>query len=113
VQVRRTRGYRKPADAVAVTRSSTYWGNPYRLEDYGPDKVIARARVIELYCKYLRGEPEPGAHMGGRIRHGLTGSELVAKIRRDLAGRTLACFCRLDQPCHADVLLRVAAGGEP
>ncbi len=23
-------------------------------------------------------------------------------------GKTLACFCALDQPCHADVLLELA-----
>lgn len=26
----------------------------------------------------------------------------------ELRGKTLACFCRLDQPCHADVLLELA-----
>lgn len=37
--------------------------------------------------------------------------ELVAAARRELAGVNLACWCRLDgQPCHADVLLLVAAG---
>jgi hypothetical protein len=25
-----------------------------------------------------------------------------------LAGRDLACWCPLDQPCHADVLLELA-----
>jgi hypothetical protein len=25
-----------------------------------------------------------------------------------LRGKNLACFCALDQPCHADVLLRLA-----
>jgi hypothetical protein len=28
----------------------------------------------------------------------------------DLRGRDLACWCRLDQPCHADVLLEMANG---
>ena len=32
----------------------------------------------------------------------------VDDARRELAGRDLACWCPLDQPCHADVLLRVA-----
>jgi hypothetical protein len=31
-----------------------------------------------------------------------------AKIRRHLAGKDLACWCPLDQPCHADVLLEIA-----
>ena len=32
----------------------------------------------------------------------------VADVRRELAGRDLACWCPLDEPCHADVLLRLA-----
>ena len=28
--------------------------------------------------------------------------------RRELRGHDLACFCRLDEPCHADILLRIA-----
>jgi hypothetical protein len=32
-------------------------------------------------------------------------------VRADLAGKDLACWCRLDQICHADALLRVANGG--
>lgn len=31
-------------------------------------------------------------------------------IRRELAGHDLACWCPLDAPCHADVLLRIAEG---
>ncbi len=33
---------------------------------------------------------------------------LQARIREELAGRDLACWCRPDAPCHADVLLRWA-----
>jgi hypothetical protein len=40
--------------------------------------------------------------------------DLVCAARRDLAGADLACWCRLDvSPCHADVLLLVAAGDDP
>ena len=30
--------------------------------------------------------------------------EIVAALR----GKNLACFCPIDQPCHADVLLELA-----
>ena len=40
--------------------------------------------------------------------------DLIAAARRDLTGVDLACWCRLDTgPCHAEVLLLVAAGNEP
>lgn len=32
----------------------------------------------------------------------------LTRVRDDLAGRDLACWCPLDQPCHADVLLDLA-----
>ena len=32
----------------------------------------------------------------------------IDDVRRELVGRDLACWCPLDQPCHADVLLRIA-----
>lgn len=32
----------------------------------------------------------------------------VDDVRHELAGADLACWCRLDQPCHADVLLELA-----
>jgi hypothetical protein len=32
----------------------------------------------------------------------------IDDARRELGGRTLACWCALDQPCHAEVLLRLA-----
>jgi hypothetical protein len=33
---------------------------------------------------------------------------LRAAIRRELRGKDLACWCRLGEPCHADVLLELA-----
>ena len=34
------------------------------------------------------------------------------RIRKELAGSDLACWCPLGQPCHADVLLEIANRGE-
>lgn len=31
-------------------------------------------------------------------------------IRDQLAGRDLACWCRVGSPCHGDVLLEIANG---
>lgn len=37
IQLKRIRGYRKPPDAIVVSRPSR-WGNPYRIGDKGvPD----------------------------------------------------------------------------
>lgn len=32
----------------------------------------------------------------------------IDEIRAELRGHDLACWCPLDQPCHADVLLEIA-----
>jgi Domain of unknown function (DUF4326) len=66
------------------------YANPYSA------KILGRDGAQRLYREHLERHPE-----------------LVAQARRDLAGRDLACWCRLDENCHGDVLLRIAAGGEP
>lgn len=88
IQLRRTKGWRKPDGAVVVARPSR-WGNPFRIGIDGD-----RSECVAHYRTALeRGEL----------------SFTVADVRRELAGRNLACWCRLDQQCHADVLLDAAA----
>jgi hypothetical protein len=38
----------------------------------------------------------------------LASPDLQEKVRRELRGKKLACWCALDEPCHADVLLEIA-----
>jgi hypothetical protein len=76
-----------PAGAVRVTRPGR-WGNPHKIgPDCPPEVAVARFRA-DLEA--------------GRLR------VTVDDVRRELAGRDLACWCPLDRPCHADVLLEVA-----
>ncbi|MCL2394822.1 MAG: DUF4326 domain-containing protein [Acidimicrobiaceae bacterium] len=87
VQLRRTRGWRKPPGTVVVARPSR-WGNPFRVGTDGD-----RARCADRYRLAL---------VAGEL------SFTVEDVRRELAGADLACWCPLDGPCHADVLLEVA-----
>jgi hypothetical protein len=86
LKLSRQKGARLPKGAVVVARP-TKWGNPYR-----PDK-ITRAQAVASYRRDL-----------------LTGKLKVSAedARRELAGRDLACWCSLDGPCHADVLIEIA-----
>ena len=43
---------------------------------------------------------------------GYFASVTPADIRANLAGHDLMCWCPLDQPCHADVLLELANQAE-
>jgi hypothetical protein len=76
-----------PAHTVKVDRS-TPWGNPFKL---GARGIATAADSIRAYRSWLRGHPE--------VRRA---------AREQLAGLNLACWCPLDGPCHADVLLAAA-----
>jgi hypothetical protein len=83
VQLSRKRGWRKPPGAVVVSRPSR-WGNSYRVADHG------RAAAVAQYRQCLADNPR-----------------LAEAVRRELAGKDLACRCN-PTSCHADVLLEVA-----
>jgi hypothetical protein len=40
--------------------------------------------------------------MAGRLR------VTIDDVRRELQGKDLVCWCKLDCPCHADVLMEIA-----
>lgn len=116
IQLRRTKGWRKPAGAIVVARP-TRWGNPWRVgevigtdldSDYTAGVVIDAALAVDLYRHALLG---PAMH-----RNVLRGLDYDAEdVRAELAGFDLCCWCPLDGvPCHADVLLEIAnSGGSP
>ena len=82
-----------PKGAVYVGRGSK-WGNPYRVGDHPlGDK------------RYTPYTPETAA--AEFRQRGCTGS-FGQEIVRELKGKDLACWCPLDKPCHADVLLEIA-----
>lgn len=96
VQLSRAAGWRMPPNTVKVDRS-TRWGNPYRL--HGDGYPMTPEVAVGMFAALLnRGE-------GWVMRDRLTD---LADVRRDLAGKNLACWCPLGQPCHADVLLLLA-----
>ncbi len=93
IQLSRKKGWRKPAGAVVVARP-TKWGNPYQA---GKDGDGDRAYLVRLYREYLA-RPEQ--------------ADLVSAIKAELSGKDLCCWCPLDNPCHADVLLEIANEGD-
>lgn len=110
VQRKRTKGWRMPENTVYVGRPSAF-GNPfvigqtYKTEENGPAigwgealkymtgpliKIETRTQAVEMYEAYLKRCPIP--------------DDMI----NELKGKNLACFCPLDKPCHADVLLKIA-----
>jgi len=107
IQRKRTKGWRMPEGAVYVGRP-TKWGNPFMSTAYTPQKCV------DLYRTAIRGAM-PIAFAAGLCRvpeiMDLARAQvdaLAALPVHELRGRDLACWCRLDQPCHADVLLELA-----
>jgi len=103
IQRKRVKGWQMPEGVVYVGRGSR-WGNPWRVGDgtswtVGPGRVINREphgpltpeQAVESYRQSQLGDPE-----------------WLDILREYLGGKDLACWCPLDQPCHADVLLELA-----
>ena len=86
LQRKRTRGWKTPENAIYVGRP-TQWGNPFR-----PGPKLTRERMVALYEDYLRKMPHTKRE------------DFLAPLR----GKDLLCWCHLDVPCHADVLLKWA-----
>lgn len=89
-----------PEGAKYVGRGST-WGNPWRVGDRlmtyaGPQFGAQRCQEFEI-------TPELAVAL-----YRVAFEPDLLWIQEVLAGRDLACWCPLDQPCHADVLLEVA-----
>ncbi|MEV0734223.1 DUF4326 domain-containing protein [Polymorphospora sp. NPDC050346] len=85
IQRQRTRGWRMPDTARYVGRPGPF-GNPFK----ATPTPTGRATAVKKFGAWLATQPD-----------------LIASARRDLAGYDLACWCPLDQPCHADVYLEL------
>lgn len=94
IQRKRTKGWKMPPNTVYVGRP-TRWGNPFRVN--GLIDVRGHDEPITINCNLAVALYE---------RNLRTEERLLVFI--DLHGKDLACWCPLDQPCHADVLLEIA-----
>ncbi len=102
IQRKRTRGWRMPEGAIYVGRPSR-WGNHVRIDPAEIEsgtltkegvRRLAHQYAVLGYEKSIMWNPEGDAYREA--------------AKAELRGHDLACWCRLDEPCHADVLLRIA-----
>lgn len=122
-----------PPGVVYVGRG-TIWGNPFVEgspcgifdgKDGRPlglrDQVevlipaLTLEQTIEFYRDlvhgYIRPEMYPFGHDWSAAFHKKIDAHASEWARMSLCGEHLACWCPLDQPCHADVLLEIANQG--
>lgn len=108
-----------PEGAIVVSRPS-HWGNPFRIYqhckgsdgDWGVEDTgrfnqslghgWTRQGALNAAIAAYRAELDKAFPIGSSARFALV---------CQLVGHDLACWCALDQPCHADVLLEIANGG--
>ncbi len=109
VQLRRTPGWRMPENTVRVARPGR-WGNPFTtakaIDSNFATPATANAFVVECFREWLT----PGLYNDSWWM-GPESDAKKAAMRDGLAtlrGKNVACWCRLDQPCHGDVLLELA-----
>lgn len=124
VRLSRVKGFKLPANTVSVARP-TKWGNPFNFRDaahcwtalsYNEKGNLAgrHAASVKAFREWMK------TRAGFRLEGiGLYADDIAiavspnveARIPHDpieLRGKNLACWCKLDQPCHADVLLELA-----
>lgn len=103
-----------PPNTVYVGRP-TKWGNPIN------HQVCGRRKAVTLFRRLLKGKrlsalaketfADRGLNPMGNLWAELfirTQHKKLASEIHELRGKNLACWCPLDQPCHADVLLEAA-----
>jgi hypothetical protein len=122
LQRKRTKGFKlvSPNELpIVYVGRGTKWGNPYKVVEnmvYEKDGVWelkvnctneeeAKKTCLELYTNYLL----PYKH-GDDLDLFFFSNSMYELIKLELKGKNLACFCPLSEPCHADILLRLANG---
>lgn len=99
IQRKRTKGWRMPANTVYVGRPSK-WGNPYQVGRLSEDSKypVNNVQAVAFFKKWF--------YTAGTL--GGAGAYYRGQVITKLSGKNLACWCPLDKPCHADVLLEYA-----
>ena len=123
VQLSRRKGWKMPPNTVKVDRS-TVFGNvstctrPHMCALRPCECCIGENPqghcCVTAFREYVLSGIEKRSSHTGLFRYALDGMDgypqrdkMIARLP-ELRGKNLACWCALDQPCHADVLLDIA-----
>jgi hypothetical protein len=98
IQRRRAKGWKMPPNTVYVGRP-TKWGNPFAVGE-----TVHKGPMYSGRDEIVRDTD----HAARLYREWLFNQRSARELLLPLRGKNLACWCPLDQPCHADVLLEIA-----
>lgn len=110
IQLSRRRGFCLQEHSLAVNGlecvkvdRATPWGNPFRRDVSG---VKTNKEAVRLFRLILAGYYPfcAGPEMSDCARYRIFASDHIHELR----GKNLACRCRPQDACHADVLLEIA-----
>ena len=113
IQRRRTKGWRMPDGAVYVGRPSK-WGNPFRpVQRPSGLWIPTDDNGVTYEGPFYRYSAALGACVRLFVEVEVDLGLLADRADvTELRGKDLCCWCPLDSPCHADVLLALANGEE-
>lgn len=101
IQRKRTKGWRMPENAISITRPGKY-GNPFKIGKEVDDKWMEFFDRIDFHSFFVKGYvPDREDSIYLFEKYVLPTLDL-SKIK----DKDIACFCRLDQECHGDTIIR-------
>ena len=106
IQRKRTKGWKIPSNTVYVGRG-TKWGNPFQV---GESAYFMLASEGLTFSTDFIETPIENTHLAKSL-YSIWIDKQIKRGKLDISelkGRNLACWCTLDSPCHADVLLKMA-----
>lgn len=134
IQRSRAKGWRMPDGAVYVGRGSM-WGNPYRVANVQVEsrgelsnvlavEDVRDGSIVQTHFLSVRAATEWAVF---RYRTEISAALLLPDVAAtadpdahwraqhlpEIAGKPLACWCKLSHPCHADALLDLANAAQP
>lgn len=110
IRLSRKAGWRKPSCAIVVARPSR-WGNPYKVEQADHEIYVVHHTPSDYRLGRFHTKAEATKHAVDCFAEDLDQGGLAVspdEVFWALSGYDLACWCPLDEPCHADVLLEFA-----
>lgn len=133
VRIQRSRQHKQVSPnglPIAYVGRGTRWGNPFRLVKYSDGKWAIKTdgsdRCNELLIKHCHAVYDtrdeaaidaikcynfwllPYTHKEGSLMDFYQSMANVDAAILSLKGKNLSCWCRLDEKCHADLLIELA-----
>lgn len=94
----------RPAPGICGSK----WANPFKVGKPTPVTVRLGGHPRTMSTDLAGRWPAATVDAVAWYQALVDAMELHAQVRVELAGRDLACWCKIGDPCHRDVLLAVA-----